>query len=65
MVTHLTPEEAAARLRCSKGTLANWRVKGGGPRFLKIGRKVLYAVKELEAWESKLQKSSTCDPVAT
>lgn len=48
---NLTPDQAAARLHVSRATLANWRVKGEGPRFLKFGRKVLYPVAELEAFE--------------
>lgn len=50
---HLLPAEAAARLRTTTGTLANLRAKGGGPRFIKLGRKVLYPVAEVEAWERK------------
>lgn len=36
----------------SSGTLANWRCQGKGPPFVKFGSKVLYPVKELEAWET-------------
>lgn len=48
---NLTPKEAAERLRSSPGTLANWRVQGGGPKYIKFGRKVLYPLAELEAFE--------------
>jgi hypothetical protein len=42
----LTSKEAAAYLRLSPKTLANQRVAGGGPRFIKCGR-VLYPLAEL------------------
>ena len=48
---NLKPEQAAARLHVSRATLANWRVQGIGPRFIKFGRKVLYPVVEIEAFE--------------
>lgn len=48
---NLTPKEAADRLRLAVITLAHWRVAGTGPRFIKLGRKVLYPIAELEAFE--------------
>ncbi|HJW72593.1 MAG TPA: helix-turn-helix domain-containing protein [Geothrix sp.] len=48
---NLTTKETAERLRVSICTLANWRVSGGGPRYIKFGRKVLYPLSELEAYE--------------
>ena len=60
---HLTPREAADRLRTSANTLANWRTKGGGPRFIKLGRKVLYPVAEIEAFEQRGLRQSTAGPM--
>lgn len=54
---HLTPRELAARWKMAEQTLANWRFAGRGPRFVKIGRKVLYPMAEVEAWE--LPRSNT------
>ena len=48
--THLTTEQLAERLKRKPGTLANWRGKGIGPRFLP-GRPVLYAIADVEQWE--------------
>jgi predicted site-specific integrase-resolvase len=62
-MTNLLPEEAAQRLRVSKGTLANWRVQGNGPRFIKWGRKVLYPEAELASFEQKSIRSSTAEKV--
>ncbi len=52
-ITHYTPAEAAARLRRSVHTLANWRPQGKGPPFTKNpGRNggVLYPIDALERW---------------
>jgi hypothetical protein len=58
-VMNLLPREAAERLRVSVGTLANWRTAGEGPKFLKFGRRVLYPVPELDAFEQKCLRSNT------
>jgi len=58
-VLNLLPKEAAERLRVSVGTLANWRTSGEGPRYIKWGRKVLYPVPEIEAFEASHLRSST------
>lgn len=56
---HLTPEELAARWDIHKGTLCNWRVKGIGPKYVKVGRTILYPVSEVESYEKNNQKVST------
>src|SRR3989344_5386621 len=43
-VRYLTNDEAAVFLRLSPRTLEKQRVIGGGPRFRKFGRRVMYAV---------------------
>ncbi|WP_077210043.1 helix-turn-helix transcriptional regulator [Corynebacterium phoceense] len=44
------PTAAAEMLGLSRGTLANWRAEGRGPRYIKSGRQILYRVKYLDAW---------------
>ena len=47
----LNPNETAEYLRVATSTLADWRTgRGGrmGPRFVKIGRRVFYRLKDLE-----------------
>lgn len=61
---NLTPKETAERLRMTVGTLSNWRVQGVGPRFIKLGRKVLYPVVEIEAFEKRQLRNSTSHQVA-
>ena len=56
---NLTPKEAAERLRTTIGTLSNWRVRGDGPRFIKLGRKVLYPLTEIEAFEKRQLRANT------
>jgi hypothetical protein len=57
----LTNVEAAAFLRLSPRTLEKQRVLGGGPRFHKFGRRVLYSVRDLESWAHARSFEMTCD----
>lgn len=59
---YLTNDEAAAFLRLSPRTLEKLRVIGGGPRFRKFGRRVMYAVADLEAWADARSFEATFDP---
>jgi hypothetical protein len=47
---YLTNDETALFLRLSPRTLEKLRKIGGGPRYRKFGRRVLYAIDDLEAW---------------
>ena len=58
---YLSSEEAGALLRVSPRTLEKFRVIGGGPRFRKFGRKVLYARSDLETWANQRACASTSD----
>ncbi|MCK9511589.1 MAG: helix-turn-helix domain-containing protein [Castellaniella sp.] len=59
---YLTNSEAADYLRLSPRTLEKQRVLGGGPRFRKFGRRVLYAVADLDAWADGRSYAMTSDP---
>ncbi|WP_425478640.1 helix-turn-helix domain-containing protein [Luteimonas marina] len=59
---YLTNDEAAAFLRLSPRTLEKMRVIGGGPRFRKFGRRVMYAVEDLVAWADARSFEATFDP---
>jgi len=56
-VTYLTPDELCARLRgtVKPKTLANWRRGDGGtgPRFTRIGNRILYALADVLEWEAQ------------
>lgn len=59
MPSHLTITELAVRWDMHPGSLSNWRVKGYGPKYVKVGKTVLYPVSEVVAWEEKSLKRST------
>ena len=59
---YLNNNEAAAYLRLSPRTLEKQRVFGGGPRFRKFGRRVVYAFEDLEAWSNARTFEMTSDP---
>lgn len=59
---YLTNDEAAAFLRLSPRTLEKLRVIGGGPRFRKFGRRVMYALADLETWANERSFETTFDP---
>ena len=47
----LSPDELAAALPgVTKNTLAMWRYEKKGPPYRKLGRIVVYALDEVEAW---------------
>jgi hypothetical protein len=47
----LTEKMLADRWVCSVARLQRWRTVGEGPRYLKIVGKVLYRLKDIEAYE--------------
>lgn len=53
--------EAATLLGLSASTLNKWRVQGCGPRYVKLGRAVLYRVEDLDRWLQEHTRSSTSD----
>jgi excisionase family DNA binding protein len=59
--TYLTPDEAARYVRSAKSTLAKLRVRGGGPRFVRIGKAVRYRRTDLDAWMERSAANSTSE----
>ena len=55
----LTPQEAAAYIRTGVRTLERWRHVGGGPPFVKVGRKVAYRLADLETWLAGQRREHT------
>ena len=60
-VVFLDNKQAADFLKLSPRTLEKHRVVGGGPRFRKFGRRVVYAVADLEAWANERICKNTSD----
>ena len=48
-----TDVEVAARLGVSRFTVRSWRLKGTGPRFLKMGRAVRYRPEDVDEYERR------------
>lgn len=51
----LTPQEVVERYRgaVTVRTLTNWRSLGSGPKWLKVGKAVLYPLENLREWEHR------------
>ena len=60
----LRTEEAARFVGLSWRTLEKHRVYGTGPKFSKIGGRIVYAVSDLREWVERGSKRSTSDPAA-
>jgi hypothetical protein len=59
MLALLTQRDAARTLKLSVRTLERYRVRGGGPKYSKIGRLVRYNDHDLEAWVASRAVSNT------
>jgi len=57
--TRVRTREAALYIGLSPATLAKWRCLGGGPPFAKLGRAVVYELRDLDAWCSAKGKFRT------
>lgn len=58
---YLRTPEAARFLSLSGRTLEKHRCYGTGPRYSKIGGRVVYRVEDLQAWAERGSKSSTSE----
>ena len=63
--THLNQLELAVRWRISHRTLERWRWTGEGPKFVKLGGRVVYRLSDIEEYEQAMIRSSTSDHVHT
>jgi hypothetical protein len=43
-------EAELKRFRISPRTAQRWRASGDGPAFVRLGRRVIYRVSDIEAW---------------
>ena len=55
---HLNQVELARRWRISHRTLERWRWLRQGPRYLKIGGRVVYRLEDIEAYEAEQARST-------
>ena len=56
-----TTADAAQLLQMSPRTLERLRLVGGGPKYCKAGRRVLYRRADLEAWLASRSFASTSE----
>jgi predicted site-specific integrase-resolvase len=56
---HLNQHQLAKRWSMSYRTLERWRWLGVGPKYLKIGGKVVYRLEDIEAYEAESLRTGT------
>ena len=57
----LRTHEAAEYCGFSASTFEKLRLYGGGPRYVKLGRRVVYDPADLDAWLAVNRRTSTSD----
>ncbi|MCP5382036.1 MAG: helix-turn-helix domain-containing protein [Kordiimonadaceae bacterium] len=57
----LRTSDAAAYCGLSKSTFDKYRITGEGPAFLKLGRAVVYDLKDLDFWMESNRFTSTSE----
>lgn len=60
---YLTPSELCRRYKnkVTEKTLAHWRSAGTGPKFSRLGGRIMYPVTEVVKWEQSRTVQSTQD----
>ena len=58
----LDTQRAAHYVGLSASTMAKLRLSGDGPPYFKLGRRVMYARGDIEAWLASCRRKSTSDP---
>ncbi|MBN8916344.1 MAG: DNA-binding protein [Rhizobiales bacterium] len=61
---YLTTKQASIYVKLSGSMLAKLRIYGGGPSFIKAGKKVLYVRDDLDTWMTSRIRANTSQPVA-
>ena len=59
----ITQKQLAKRWHLSLRTLEQWLWLGKGPKFLKIGARVLYDENDIAAYEADRLCQNTCGPL--
>jgi predicted DNA-binding transcriptional regulator AlpA len=55
---NLVTAEVAELVRAPIETVRYWRHVGKGPKSFKVGRRVLYAIEDVEAWIAQAKVNS-------
>jgi excisionase family DNA binding protein len=64
MGEYKTTAEVAELCRTSSETVRYWRHIGKGPASFKLGRRVLYAAEDVEAWIAAAREAQSGGPDA-
>lgn len=59
----LTPPMLAERIRQTERTLSEWRTRGDGPPFIRVGKSVRYRPEIVAEWLLSREVGSTKDEV--
>ena len=59
--SNLSVTAAAERLGVSAAFLNKLRSAGGGPVFIRLGRRIVYSVADLDDWQNQNRRRSTSD----
>lgn len=57
----LDPAELSRRIGVGTGCLAKWRMTGDGPAYIRVGRRIHYDPRDVQAWLEARRVNSTCD----
>lgn len=60
---NLDQKSLATRWLISERTLEQWRWQGKGPRYLKVGARVIYRLADIEAYEAASVHVNTVGPL--
>lgn len=52
MLSHLSETDLSKRWTISRRTLQRWRCLGIGPSYIRLGRRIVYMLAEVEAFEA-------------
>ena len=58
---YLNSQQVAQLLGLAANTLAKWRLSGIGPRYSKLGRRVVYQRSEIDEWLAGNRYRSTSE----
>jgi hypothetical protein len=62
---YLTTADVAERYRTVASVIRYWRHTGYGPKGIKVGKRVLYPRKQIEAFDRELRKQAEAEQGAT
>jgi predicted DNA-binding transcriptional regulator AlpA len=58
----LTQSEVAELLGIAPRAMESWRLRGTGPRYVRVGRLIRYRNTDVSAWLAARERASTSDP---